>query len=195
MARTYQDNLATLKLIGDDSRLKILGILENRPCSVEELSVLIGVRAPTISHHLEKCRTAGLVRMTKEGNTHIYALEEPEVDALAQFIDPRRLFKQARSAIKFDSWDEKVLSDFLEKGRLKDLPASRKKRFVILSWLAVKFPEDEDIPEAQINKRIARYYDDFALLRRELIGYGLMTRHAGIYRRVDPAHIAPNPHV
>lgn len=194
MGRSFEDNLKALKLIGDDSRLKILGILENRPCSVEELSVLIGVRAPTISHHLEKCSAAGLVRMIKEGNTHIYSLAEQEVDALAKFIDPRRLFKQARSAIKLGSWDEKVLNDFLEKGRLKDLPASRKKRFVILSWLAAKFPEDEDIPEAKINKRIGRYYDDFALLRREMIGYGLMTRHAGVYRRVDPAQVTPNPH-
>lgn len=195
MGRSFEDNLAALKLIGDDSRLKILGILENRPCSVEELSVLIGVSAPTISHHLEKCRSAGLVHMIKEGNTHIYALEEDEVRALTKFIDPRRLFKQARSAVKLDSWDEKVLNDFLEKGRLKDLPASRKKRFIILAWLARKFPEGEEIPEAHINKRISKYYEDFALLRREMIGYGLMTRHAGVYQRVPSSQIGQNPHM
>jgi hypothetical protein len=41
-------------------------------------------------------------------------------------------------------------------------------------------------PEARINELIKRHHPDFATLRRELIGQGLMEREAGIYWRSPP---------
>ncbi len=186
--------LEVLKLLADESRLKLLAILENRPCSVDELASLLGLTPPTVSHHLDKCRKARLVNMEAEGNTHIYTLSDKAARDLEKIMAPKRLFKAARQAIDFASWDEKLLGDFLDRGRLTALPASRKKRFVILKWLACKFPEGDKFPEKRVNQVIGRYHEDFATVRRELVGYGLMKRRAGIYWRARLASRAANPH-
>src|SRR5260370_9083309 len=64
----------TLKALGDPSRLRILGLLATRECSVEELASLLGLRAATVSHHLARLRKVGFVTMRPDGTTHLYSL-------------------------------------------------------------------------------------------------------------------------
>ena len=71
----------------------------------------------------------------------------------------------------------------LEGERLKEIPASLKKRQVILRWLVEDFEPGRDYAEKQVNEIIGRRHPDFATLRRELIVGGLLTRTSGIYRR------------
>src|SRR5947209_18001667 len=70
----FQSLLHFFKVLADENRLKILGILANREYGVEELAALLQLRAPTVSHHLAKLKELGLVGMRPEGNTHIYCL-------------------------------------------------------------------------------------------------------------------------
>jgi DNA-binding transcriptional ArsR family regulator len=44
--------LEFFKALGNENRLKIIGILANRVCSVEELAELCNLTEPIISHHL-----------------------------------------------------------------------------------------------------------------------------------------------
>jgi hypothetical protein len=67
--------------------------------------------------------------------------------------------------------------------QITEIPASRKKRLVLLRWLARQFELERDYPEQELNKLIKRHHPDTATLRREMIGYRLMTRNQGIYRR------------
>ena len=39
------------KALADSSRLKIVGLLAQQPCTVEQLAAMLGLKAPTISHH------------------------------------------------------------------------------------------------------------------------------------------------
>ena len=75
--------------------------------------------------------------------------------------------------------------DFLNGDELKEIPASRKKRLVILRWLVNKFDFGVQYPEAQVNEIIKRHHPDFATLRREFIGNGLMERENAVYWRVE----------
>lgn len=63
--------LRALKALADASRLKILGLLASRECSVEELATLLDLKAPTVSHHLARLRDAELVSMRGQGNSHL----------------------------------------------------------------------------------------------------------------------------
>ena len=45
-----------------------------------------------------------------------------------------------------------------------------------------------DYTERQINEIIGRYHSDYATLRREFIGYQMMEREKGIYKRL-PANL------
>ena len=70
------------------------------------------------------------------------------------------------------SFDEKVLNNFLEGERLTEIPVSRRKRTVILRWLAGRFEPESIVFQAEVNRIIKRHHGDCATLRRELIGYG-----------------------
>jgi DNA-binding transcriptional ArsR family regulator len=54
----------TLKALADPTRLRILHYLEEQPQTPTELSKVLRLRAPTVIHHLNTLRLAGLVYVT-----------------------------------------------------------------------------------------------------------------------------------
>ena len=81
-------NLQTLldffKALSNESRLKLLGVLAQRECSVEELAALLHLKAPTISHHLTKLKELNLVNLSPQGNTHLYRLNLEQLEHLSR---------------------------------------------------------------------------------------------------------------
>jgi hypothetical protein len=73
----------------------------------------------------------------------------------------------------------------LPNGKLKVIPAQRKKREVVLQHIVKDFQPGMQYSEKQVNEVLARYHADTATLRRELIAYKLMKRNEGNYWRVD----------
>ncbi len=49
--------------LSDESRLRILRFLADRPCSLTEVARFAGLSQPTVHHHLAQLRAAGLVRV------------------------------------------------------------------------------------------------------------------------------------
>ncbi|MGN6813876.1 MAG: metalloregulator ArsR/SmtB family transcription factor [Thermomicrobiales bacterium] len=184
-----QEELQTLlqffKVLADESRLKIIGILAGRECSVEELAALLDLRAPTVSHHLAKLKALGLVRMRAEGTTHVYALDVEALRAANKNVLTRERLVSLVSDDGGTEWEQKVLRDFFEGERLKEIPANRRKREVILAWLANHFTPGRRYPEAEVNEIIKCYHPDAATLRRELIGHQLLARERGVYWRTE----------
>ena len=160
-----------LKALADASRLRMLGVLAAREASVEELATLLGLSAPTISHHLARLKEVGLVRLRAEGTTHIYRMDEEALRALSkESFEPGRIVGE----------------------RLKEIPASRKKRLVVLRWLAGQFAPGVRYPEAEVNAILRRHHEDAATLRRELVSdaCGLLQRERGVYW-LTPTAAAP----
>jgi hypothetical protein len=75
------------------------------------------------------------------------------------------------------------LWNFVEGGRLKALPVRASQRRVVLEYLAARFDEGTDYPEAEVNDLLRRFHEDYASLRRCLVDEALLMRTAGIYRR------------
>jgi len=184
------------KVLADESRLRILGILATRECSVEELAALLSLRAPTVSHHLGRLKDLGLVTMRADGNTHLYALELEALHSLSKdVLSPDAVAALGEDVMSDagDAWERKVLRDFFDGERLKEIPASQKKRLVILRWLVNRFEIGARYPEAAVNAAIARHHPDFATLRRELIGARLMQCENGVYWRVEMSLSSSTP--
>ena len=179
----FQTLLQFFKVLADETRLKLIGILAGRECSVEELAATLGVREPTVSHHLAKLKGLGLVRMRAEGTSHLYRLDAEALRAANKELLTRERLATLVDDVGGDAWRRKVLGDFFEGERLKEIPASRKKRDVILDWLAGQFTPGTRYPEAAVNEIIKRHHPDTATLRRELIGGGWMARERGTYWR------------
>lgn len=171
-----------LKALADESRIRILGILAEHEASVDDLSAYLGLKAPTVSHHLSRLRELGLVTMRAEGTIHFYRFQAESLGQLNRLLQPERLAALATAG--GDDWERKVLKDFLIDERLKEIPASRKKRLVILKWLADKFEWNVRYREAEVNEILKHHHPDFATIRREFIGNQLMERDNGLYWRV-----------
>ena len=82
--------------------------------------------------------------------------------------------------------NRKVLADFsTPDGRLKSIPARRKKLRIVLRHIVKDFKPGTRYPEAQVNQILAAYHEDTATLRRELVGFGLLQRERGEYWIVE----------
>jgi hypothetical protein len=184
--------LAFFKALADESRLKIVGLLANRESSGQELAALMGLKEPTVSHHLAVLRERGLIRQRQDGNTHWWSLDLDALVALNRRLTTREAVAALADGIEADGWDRRVRSNFLlPDGRLKEIPASRKKRHVILRFLTGQFEPGRDYPEAEVNEILKRHHPDSATLRREMIGYRMMARDHGVYRRLPEADWQP----
>jgi DNA-binding transcriptional ArsR family regulator len=183
----FQALLQFFKVLADENRLKLLGILANGERSVEELAALLQLKAPTVSHHLARLKELDLVGMRTDGNVHYYWLNAEALrQTNKQLLTPEKVASLVDD-LEGDAWERKVLKDFFEGTRLKEIPASPKKRMVILKWLANQFEYGVRYREAEVNEIIQRHHPDSSSLRRELIGpnVALMQRDNGWYWRVE----------
>jgi biotin operon repressor len=178
----FQILLEFFKALADESRLRLIGLLAQGECSVEELASRVDLKEPTVSHHLQRLRNLGLVTLRQEGNSRLYSLCS---DAL-QRLSKEMLALEMITAPEADSearWDNKVLATFVQGDVLVSIPASRKKRQVVLHWLVERFSPGQTYTEAEVNRLIQPAHADSATLRRELVASGLLVRQEGCYLR------------
>lgn len=176
--------VAFFQALADLNRLKIVGILAQQAASVEELVQALDVQQSTVSHHLAKLKALGLVNMRKEGQLHRYYLDEEILRTMAkQILSPENLAEAAPPVARL-TFEEKTLRSFFDgNGRLKVIPAQRKKRDVILQHLIQQFEVGQRYPELQVNEILLRFHEDVFTLRREMIINRLLERENGVYWR------------
>ena len=176
--------LPLFKALADKKRIKIAALIEARPLSVEEIAAAVDLKPATVSHHLAIMREAGLVEGAREQYYTVYRFRrQPLIDAL------RAVAEQPSSpemADNLDQYDQQVLRNYLEDGKLKSIPVQRKKRDAILRFLVGKFEVDRTYSEHEVNTILVAFHDDVATLRRELVEArpALLTRDKGRYWRV-----------
>lgn len=187
-----QENAQTLvqffKVLANEKRLKMLGILSNRECSVTELATLLDLKAPTVSHHLSRLKELGLVDMRADGNDHLHRLNVEGLQAMnknifGSFTEGKMV--SLADDMTYEAWERKVLNIFLEGDRITAIPAGYKKRLVVLKWLVNHFEAGVKYSEAEVNEIVARYHPDYCTFRRAFIDNGLMEREDGIYWRIE----------
>jgi hypothetical protein len=76
-----------------------------------------------------------------------------------------------------------VLQVFLRDGRIVSMPAKQSKRIIVLDYVAQRFDPGVRYTEAQVNDALRELHDDYAMLRRYLVDYGLLDREQGVYWR------------
>jgi len=74
------------------------------------------------------------------------------------------------------SAEAEVLRRHIHNGRLLSMPAARARRLVVLDHLAGLFEPGRRYPEAEVNQRLQRYHEDYAMLRRYLVDGGFLAR-------------------
>ena len=158
--------VVALKALAEPNRLRAVAAISERPRTGSELCELLGLGAPTVSHHMARLEAAGIVHVTREGQRRRYALDDRGMRQLASSASSARVRPSA----------------FFERERLTSIPVKRKKRVAVLRQLMSGFGAGRDYDEREVNEILGRSHDDVATLRRELVGYGFLSRSRGTYR-------------
>lgn len=175
------DALPLFKCLADTSRLQILAGLMREPMYVELIAERLALSPSTVSFHLKKLEAAGLVTATKDQYYTMYALQDTSLDrTLRELIMPPTA-EQDLEAQREAAYRQKVIDSFFVYGKLKTIPAQRKKRVIILEEIAAKFTPGKRYPEKEVNLIISEVYDDFCTLRRDLVDERLIKRDHGEY--------------
>ncbi len=170
------DLVDVYKALADGTRLRLVGLLVERPRHVDELAAALDVSAPTVSHHLSRLKGAGLVRIERDGPFAYYSLNLQRLHSLSSRLLPSVSLPRDER--------ERTIVTFFEGGRLRRLPSAAKRRRWVLEHIASRFQPGETYPEREVNGLLLPVYDDVAALRRALVDHGLLHREGGRYRLV-----------
>lgn len=168
------------KTLADANRLKIVGVLAQRPATGEQLAEMLNLHPSTVSHHIGRLIKAGLVSARAEGYYNMYYLETKELENMSKRLLERETLPAISAEVDMDAFDRKVIKAFITpEGRLKDFPAQQKKFEAILRYVVQAFEPGVRYSEKQVNEILQRYHKDTARLRRSLVDAGLMAREGG----------------
>lgn len=181
---TEAEAIRLFKCLSDKSRLQILKSLAIEDMYVERLAERLGITAPTVSFHLKKLADAGAVSSYKSQYYMMYSLKKEIFETSILDILREESNETAAQAQRDAEYRQKVINAFFEYGKLKSIPAQRKKERIILEEIARSFEFDRIYSEREVNIIIADYYDDFCTIRRDMVSEKLLDRNANGYWRV-----------
>lgn len=73
------------KIFGDQTRLRILDALLNKPLCVSEISELLDVTQSAISHQLKNLRASNLVKTEKIGKNVYYSISDEHIKIILKY--------------------------------------------------------------------------------------------------------------
>lgn len=73
------------KIFGDQTRLRILDLLLNKPLCVNEISEKLDVSQSAISHQLKILRLSNLVKTKKEGKNVYYSISDDHIKIILKY--------------------------------------------------------------------------------------------------------------
>jgi predicted transcriptional regulator len=176
------------KALSDPNRLRIVGLLSDKPYTVEQLAALLGLSNSTVSHHLSMLAQINLVSARGESYYREYSLNVAALEDMAKRLLIRETFTAFAEDVDLDAYDQKVLKTYLlPDGTLRQIPSQRKKLEVILRYILKDFEGGRTYTEAEVNAIIARYSEDISGLRRDFIEFKLLDRdkRGASYRLVE----------
>jgi hypothetical protein len=160
-------------LLADGDRLRVVSAIVLGHESIEEIRTATGLDTRAVGTALAKLVDGGLVDQDKHGTPTSrpdgYHLREEEI----------RLLARAGREPVGDDEPNAILRAFFRDGRLTSLPASQKKRLVVLDVFAQDFEPGKKYTEKQVNLLIGKRYADTAAIRRHLVDEGFLEREGG----------------
>lgn len=75
------------KLLGDKTRLTIMGLLYVQSLCVRDLVEILQVSQPSVSQHLAKLRIQGLVKETRQGAWVFYSISSEHLPIIKMILD------------------------------------------------------------------------------------------------------------
>ena len=74
------------KALNDPARREILKLLQKNDMTAGDIAARFDMTAPSVSHHLDKLKQAGLVSAVKQGQFIRYSINTTIIDDLIQYV-------------------------------------------------------------------------------------------------------------
>jgi ArsR family transcriptional regulator len=86
-----QATAAVFRALADPARVRIVNLLatSERPACVCDLVPVLGLTQPTVSHHLKKLVSAGLLEREQRGTWAYFTLDPTALDRVSALTRPR----------------------------------------------------------------------------------------------------------
>ncbi|PAE06993.1 ArsR family transcriptional regulator [Terribacillus saccharophilus] len=179
------------KAVGDATRMRIIAVLKKGPLHGQAIAHKLGLKPPTITHHMTKLREVGIVYQRRDGNTIYFYLDEPRLTKLANSILQLGQESVHPSADLEAEEKLKIVKNFFSlDGKLTQLPALEKKRVIILAYMIQHLKRHHIYEEQELNSYIKKYCEDYATIRREWIMHHFIYRDGNTYQ-LNPEEMWP----
>jgi len=171
------------KALGDLTRIRIIALLQQSPMHGQAIAGKLGLKPPTITHHIAKLREVGLIKEKRDKNTIYFSLNTKILESSAKAILTVGTGGEASMEMSVTAEERTaIINNFITKdGKLKTYPAQRKKKLVVLEHIVKGLEFGKVYPEKEINEYLKQYHEDYATLRRELIMCQYMYRENNQY--------------
>lgn len=180
---TEEQALKLFKGLADRSRLLILKSLLEEDMYVERLAQRLELTPATVSFHLKKLMDAGAVSSRREQYYIMYSINKEVFQCRILDILGEKSSDAQRQQEREARYRQRVLDSFFEYGRLKSIPAQRKKERICLEEIAKELELGRPYPERELNQVLLRFHQDYCTLRRDMISEGILRREEGLYTR------------
>lgn len=165
------------KGLADAPRLRLAGLLAEKPRTAAALAAALGERPAAVQRHLARLVEAGLVE-APVGTGQTYRLRLDAIHALAG-----RLLAHEKTQVPgeaaADDFEHKVLAEFLRPdGSIKEYPVGEKRFMVIVRYALKVFEAGRRYTEKEVNELLKRLHPDSATMRRAMIDHRLLERVA-----------------
>lgn len=180
---TETEGIKLFKCLADRSRLQILRSLLREDMYVELLAERLGLSPATISFHMKKLEDAGLVTSRKDQYYTMYSVRRENLAVNVVDVINGAADESQEQERREEAYRQKVIEAFFEYGRLRSIPAQRKKERICLEKLAEAFEVGKVYQEQEVNEILSRFHEDYCTLRRDMISEGIMERNEGRYVR------------
>jgi hypothetical protein len=171
------------KALGDLTRIRIIALLQQGPLHGQAIAGKLGLKAPTITHHMAKLREVGLIKERRDKNTIYFSLNTKILEMSSKAILTVGLGGSSRMEMVVTEEERAAIINnfFTKEGQLKTFPAQRKKKLVVLAHMIRSLEFGKVYQEKEINEYLKKFHEDYATLRRELIMCQFMYRENNQY--------------
>ena len=179
------ETIKLFKCLADRSRLQILRSLLSEDMYVERLAERLDLTPATISFHMKKLEDAGAVRSYKDQYYTMFSINREIFQGSLLDLIRGEPDESAEQEKRDAAYRQKVIDSFFEYGKLKSIPAQRKKERICLEEMAKSFDIGKEYEEQDVNEILLAFHEDYCTIRRDMIAEKIMERNGTTYTRVE----------
>jgi hypothetical protein len=165
--------LEFVKALSHADRLRVIGVLAQKPASIKEISETLGMPMRDVFEHLDALARGGVVAEQDDA----WRIDAQNVENLTRRQFQGQVRETYQPAPDLSEKARKVLVNHLNPdGTIKQLPFQPGKLQVILDYVLEAFTPGVIYTEKEVNMIIRRFHLDTAGLRRDMIDRGMLAR-------------------